>query len=327
MSESLPILVDTADRLFGDLGGQPAAPFEALWPQVEASGIGALLLPEDKGGFGGDWQDAFAVIRLAGVHALALPVAEAILTGALGWDGGEGYAAIAPACEGVLADGRFSGRASGVPWGRQARAVFAMVDGGLLRIDAAGAATTQRDNPAGEPRDLMVFDGAAAETADGPDGFALGAIARVAQIAGALDAALDLSIEHANGRSQFGKPIAKFQAVQQSLAVFAEEAAAVNCAGQAAARAADLGDAAFEIAAAKLRANRACGVGAAVAHQIHGAIGFTHESSLHRLTRRLAGWRTEFGGDRFWSERLGRRVAARGADAFWPDIVARGETA
>jgi acyl-CoA dehydrogenase len=144
-------------------------------------------------------------------------------------------------------------------------------------------------------------------------------------MAGALDAALARSIQYANERVQFGKPIGKFQAVQQNLAVFAEEAAAVNCAAQAAARATDRGDAGFEIAAAKLRANMAAGIGISIAHQVHGAIGFTMEYGLHRWTRRLVAWASEFGSETYWAQNLGAKVAAGGADAFWPDLVRRSD--
>jgi acyl-CoA dehydrogenase len=180
----------------------------------------------------------------------------------------------------------------------------------------------------GEPRDVLTFEAAPAETAPSDiDLFARGAFLRTAQIAGALDAALAASIAYANDRVQFGKPISKFQTVQQNLAIFATEAAAVNSAGQAAARAADAGDASFEFAAAKLRANAAAGQGAALAHQVHGAIGFTQEHPLHRLTRRLVGWRSEFGGDRFWAQRLGRRVANLGPEGLWPELTRRSDAA
>lgn len=153
--------------------------------------------------------------------------------------------------------------------------------------------------------------------------FSLMAFARAAQIAGALDAALALSVAYANDRVQFGRPLGKFQAVQQSLASFACEAAAANCAAMGAAQALDRGDAEFELAAAKLRANRAVEVGTTVAHQVHGAIGFTQEYGLHPLTRRLWQWRSEFGNDAHWSGKLGERVIARGAEAFWSDLTAR----
>lgn len=153
--------------------------------------------------------------------------------------------------------------------------------------------------------------------------FALMAFARSAQIAGTLDAALALSVDYVNERQQFGRPLGKFQAVQQSLASFACEAAAANCAAMGAAQALQRGDAEFEIAAAKLRANRAVEVGTTVAHQVHGAIGFTEEYSLHHLTRRLWQWRSDYGNDAHWSRRLGEHVIEAGADAFWPDLTAR----
>ncbi len=149
------------------------------------------------------------------------------------------------------------------------------------------------------------------------------AFARSCQIAGALDATLALSVDYVNERQQFGRPLGRFQAVQQSLATFSCEAAAANCAAMGAAQALDRGLADLEIAAAKLRANRAVEVGTAIAHQVHGAIGFTQEYSLQHLTRRLWQWRSEHGNDAYWSAKLGSGVIARGADNFWPDLTAR----
>ena len=153
------------------------------------------------------------------------------------------------------------------------------------------------------------------------------AFARAAQIAGALDAALGLAVGYVNERQQFGRPLGKFQAVQQSLATFACEAAAANCAAMGAAQALNRGAAQFEIAAAKLRANRAVEIGTTVAHQVHGAIGFTQEYALHHLTRRLWQWRSEYGNDAHWSRRLGSAVTARGAGRVWPDLTARTDPA
>jgi acyl-CoA dehydrogenase len=101
----------------------------------------------------------------------------------------------------------------------------------------------------------------------------------------------------------------------------------VNCAGQAAFAAAGKYDGAaeFEVAAAKLRANMAIGIGTSTAHQVHGAIGFTKEYSLHPLTRRLWSWRSEFGSDSHWSAIMGASVIAAGADAFWPTLTERSD--
>jgi acyl-CoA dehydrogenase len=103
--------------------------------------------------------------------------------------------------------------------------------------------------------------------------------------------------------------------------VFGAETAAATCASRSAAIAASAGDASFAIAAATLRANQAIGVATATAHQVHGAIGFTREYALRQATQRLWSWRSEYGNDRYWSERLGRAVVERGADMFWTDLT------
>ena len=156
-----------------------------------------------------------------------------------------------------------------------------------------------------------------------------GAFIRVAQAAGALDAALTMSIDHVNTRQQFGKPLGKFQAVQQVLAIFATEAAAVNVAGAAAAAALDRahGDfdtALFEIASAKLRMNKAIGVAASIAHQVHGAIGFTREYDLHRLTGPLLDWRSDHGNDAYWANVLGGMAVKLGGAGLWAEVTRRG---
>ena len=105
------------------------------------------------------------------------------------------------------------------------------------------------------------------------------------------------------------------------------ETAAIDVAGQGAAAALDRGDAAFEIAAAKLRTNMAIGTGTGIAHQVHGAIGFTHEYDLHRYTRRLMGWRSEFGNDRYWAERTGAFALKAGGAGLWGALTMRTDKA
>jgi alkylation response protein AidB-like acyl-CoA dehydrogenase len=73
---------------------------------------------------------------------------------------------------------------------------------------------------------------------------------------------------------------------------------------------------------AKSRIGEAAGKGAEIAHQVHGAMGFTREHNLHYSTRRLWSWRDEFGNETYWQSRLGREIAARGADALWPMLTA-----
>jgi alkylation response protein AidB-like acyl-CoA dehydrogenase len=229
MSELRTLLADTTERVLTK---------DPDWDAVEEAGLPKVLVPEEQGGFGGTWEDAFIVVRACGAHATDLPIAEAIL-----------------------------------------------------------------DSATVNDRDLH------------------SAMMLAAKMAGALNAALDLSVQYTRERHQFGKPLASFQAIQQQLAVFTEEAAATDMAAAAAFRAADRGDAWFEIACAKLRANQAARISTGIAHQVHGAMGFTAEYRLNHLTRRLWKWGSEHGNERYWADRIGAAIAARGAANFWADLT------
>ena len=312
MSASRLLLTDLAEGLFAELKG---CDFALGWPKLAEAGFASLLVSEEQGGFGGDFADLFAIMRLAGFHVLPLPLGETIiaywLLRQLGITPPAGPMTI-------VAD------ASRVPWGRNCAAIVSVDQGQLKLFSAADCHWEEGVSPSGEPRDrLLRSSNPIASAPCNVDVVAIGAFLRVAQAAGALDAALMLAIEHANTRIQFGKPLAKLQAVQQNLASFAAEAAAVNMAGQATADALDHGDAGFEIAAAKIRTNLAIGIGVAIAHQVHGAIGYTQDYPLHHLTTRLMGWRSEYGNDAFWSIRLGRRVAQKGGVGLWRELTAR----
>jgi acyl-CoA dehydrogenase len=148
---------------------------------------------------------------------------------------------------------------------------------------------------------------------------AVGAAFRAQQIAGALERVMAMTTQYAMDRTQFGRPIGKFQAVQQSLAVLAGQTAA---AGAAAAMAAEETIRLLPVAVAKARCGEAAGIGAAIAHQVHGAIGFTHEHALHFLTKRLWSWRDEFGNETEWNQLTGRHIAKAGPNRYWAEITA-----
>lgn len=328
MNEQQTMLADMAGGLFAGLSHTTNV--VDGWAQIEGMGFGGLLLDEAAGGFGGTWADVGIVARLAGYHALALPVVEAAAATWLAAQAGfeaDGIGTLAERADGDLADGCFTGVLRGVAWGRDADYAAAPApDGGTMIVPLAGARIEPRENAAGEPRDVLHVTGASVRRTAG-DVFALGAALRTMQMAGALDAALTMAVGYVNDRQQFGKPLGKLQAVQQSLAVFACEAAATNCAATGLAQALDRRDATFETAAAKARANMAASIGAAIAHQAHGAIGFTQDYGLHPLTRRLWSWRSEFGSEQHWNRILGESVCAAGADGYWAAMVARTDPA
>jgi len=321
MSDQETMLHDMTTALFGALGH--GATLAEAWPRIEELGLPDLLVSEAEGGFGGSWQDALTVFRQAGFNALAIPVPEAILAAHIGAPlGFRGRGTLASSSSGQVAEGTFEGTLHGVAAAAGASFVVAPIDGGgSLIIDIGDIPATEARTISGEARDVVEVSGRKAARSDS-DIFKLAAFARAAQIAGALDAALAVSTNYVNQRKQFGRTLAKFQAIQQNLATFASEAAAANCAAMAAAQALDRQAASFEIAAAKLRCNQAVGIGTAIAHQVHGAIGFTQEYGLHPLTRRLWAWRSEYGNDSHWAAFLGSHVCKRGADKFWPDLTA-----
>jgi acyl-CoA dehydrogenase len=138
---------------------------------------------------------------------------------------------------------------------------------------------------------------------------------------GALDRALELSVSHAKTRVQFGRPIARFQAVQQELARLADEVAAAAATALSAAGEVERGGGGIAVACAKTRVGEAAATGAGIAHQIHAAIGVTEEFALHHSTLRLQAWRSEYGTEPGWSERLGAHILESGADRLWPILT------
>jgi acyl-CoA dehydrogenase len=220
-----------------------------------------------------------------------------------------------------------------VPWGGRSERVVAFAESGgqrfVVSAPTAAARVTPGRNLAAEPRDTLVWDDvelpddALAPAPPGVDAAALrlrGALARSAQIAGALARVAELTVRYTGERQQFGRPVARFQAVQAHLVTIAEEAQLAGLAVQVAALNARPDPAFLDVAAAKTAAGEAATTAARASHQAHGAIGMTKEYELGQLTRRLWSWRDEFGGERSWSRQLGRQLADDGADALWPHV-------
>ncbi|BDG75079.1 acyl-CoA dehydrogenase [Roseomonas fluvialis] len=280
---------------------------QAAWDALDALGLGAALVPDARGGAGLGFAEIAPLLEALGRAGAPVPLAEGI-----------GAAALLAAAGIDVPPGVLTFAAAGVPvpWGRHAAHVV-VVDGARVALHAAASLRWREAmNIAREARDTPTMAAPIAEgtlpNAWGNDAArALTALLRSAQIAGALQGALALAVDHANTRKQFGRPIGRFQAVQQQLAVFAAETSAASVAAAAAARAADargLADAAFEIGCAKVTAGEAAAKGAAIAHQVLAAMGITEEHALHHLTRRLWSWRDEGGSERFWSARIGALV-------------------
>jgi len=355
VEESENIVAQTAERIFADLadaqtinrdkkGGWKAP----LWRALSEAGLPLSWVGEEYGGSAATLAEGFGVLSAAGRFAIGVPLAETMLAGWLlsqakiaSPDGEMTLAPTNPKDRIIMnADGSLSGRARGIPFARDARhiAVLAHDQGGSASIALAATAKCRIEpnlNLGGDGSDTVTFDRVAPlAIKPAPEGFGhtslllMGAVARSLQIAGALETLLDISVKYSNERVAFEKKISKFQAVQHNLAKLAGESAAALAAATSAADAfadaAISSDAAFlEGASAKIRCSEAAEKAAAIAHQVHGAIGFTIEHILHRYSLRALAWRDDFGSESYWAVELGQRVAGGGADELWPLVASR----
>lgn len=317
-----------------------------LWAALEQIGVTTLAVPEEYGGAGGDVAAAVAVLEVLGEYSASVPLAETALLA--GWLlAGCGAAVPSGPMTAVVAGPGLGtrperaglsvwGTIARVPWARCAHRVVVLDDRRIIVLEPGDLLLTPGANLAGEPRDDLTVDAIvpASRVYDVPEGSALSvrafrsraALARAALMSGAARRALELSVAYAGEREQFGRPIAKFQAVQQHLAAMAGETLLAKVAVEAAALAVDAhGDADLAVASAKVVAGQMAGVVASLAHQVHGAIGFTEEHSLRHSTTRLWAWRDESGNEDVWSAELARRVMSAGTGGLWPLLTgARG---
>ncbi|TDC91477.1 acyl-CoA dehydrogenase [Saccharopolyspora aridisoli] len=329
---------DLSDRLAQTTSG---VAFDAeLWQRLSRLGFTALTAPEQQGGSGAGWPEAAALLSESAAAARHLPFAESDLL-AHWLLRSAGIPADDPTSPLTLAIVEPDGTARAVPWLGQVPAVllFRRADGTCAVAeslhhqhpdhsrnqvpdhgsDPVTRSGQVRGNLLGveEPRGAVEVD------AGSLDELVLrGALARAVQIVGALDAVVRLCVEHSRTRVQFGRPIAKFQAVQHLVADAAAEAALARAAVDAAALdAAETGSpSAVKVAAARSCAGHAVSVVVRNAHQVHGAIGTTQEHPLQLFTLPALDWRGEFGTTRDWDRFLGETTRTA---SLW-DVVLGG---
>ena len=265
---------------------------EAMWDVFSESGFVDALVPEARGGAGLSLVDAHPLWMALGRHAVPLPVGETMIARMLLADAPQGPIALAVA----------EGAAVVVPCGRVATHLLVETGGALHLVEAKGEAT-------GVPASLAArvdLGAISAPVASAPaSGLrAIAAILRAALIAGAAERLTVMTAAYANERIQFGKPIGRQQALQQQMAVMAEEMVAARIASQLGC-AGGFPPSLAAAAAAKSVASKAAARVAATAHAVHGAIGISEEHDLQLFTRRLHEWRLADGSESYWNRLLG----------------------
>lgn len=307
---------------------EPGHGLDELWGRLGELGLVRLTGSEKSGGSGAGWAEAAELLRAAAGNGVSVPLAEHDLLACWLLEAA-GLPVDASRRTACLLDG--DGAARAVPWLSTAeRLVVVWHDGTTHRVadvDPAGLTVTPGSNGAGEPRDTVACDLSALHGEPVSDTvvreFHLrAALARAVQVCAALDRILAMSVAHAGERIQFGRPLAKFQAVQNLVADIAAEAALARAATDGALAEVLCTDWAsphleFLVAVARSCAGHAASVVVRNAHQVHGAIGTTREHRLHEFTTPALAWRSEYGSVQYWDDRLTDYATAAGSEGLW----------
>ncbi|KUI46450.1 acyl-CoA dehydrogenase [Mycobacterium sp. GA-1199] len=272
-------------------GAGDASPGRKVWAQLTDLGVTALLVPEKYDGIDAHPVDLVVAAERLGRWCVPGPVAESI--------------AVAPI---LLADDERCARlASGELIATVAltpqvpRAVDADT-AGLILVAADGevrdgTAVTQRESVDPSRKLFDVNPSGDGRAADVARAYEFGVLATAAQLVGAGQAMLDMSVEYAKQRSQFGKVIGAYQAIKHKLADvhIAVELARPLVYGAALSLADNSADTARDVSAAKAAAGDAALLAARSALQTHGAIGFTQEHDLSLWLLRAQALRSAWG--------------------------------
>jgi alkylation response protein AidB-like acyl-CoA dehydrogenase len=191
----------------------------------------------------------------------------------------------------------------------------------MVRSDADGV--TVLAQPSIDPTrrlSAVRFEGAAVPAEDTLDGaqadflpvFDRGCVALAAEQTGIAQRTLDMAVEYAKDRQQFGRPIGSYQAVSHRCAQMLLETENARSAALYAAWTADAEPESLSLAAsmAKAYASDAGWRVADASIQVHGGIGFTWEHDLHFFLKRAKANAAAFGDAKWHRERVAGKILA-----------------
>jgi alkylation response protein AidB-like acyl-CoA dehydrogenase len=339
-------LVQTTAREF--LAGRPGQDRADLWKEIAELGWTGLTVPESYGGVGADFLDACLLAEELGRAGATTPFVSTVAgastiarfgtghqrqewlsavvagrsmaytrAGHWGADGADLTAT--PSADGY----QVAGRALFVPFAQEVADLLvvaatpdgltaALVDGGT-----PGIIGERLDVVGNEPVYAVTFDGVAVPASRLlPDGqstvdaaTAYATVLTCAEMVGGAQAVLDLTVDYAGQRRQFGQPIGVFQAVQHHCANMAIDVLGSRFATYEAAWRLGAGlTATTEVSTAKAVVSDAYQRVCALGHQVHGAIGFTAEHDLHHYLRHATATALTYGDADFHLDQLATRL-------------------
>lgn len=315
------LLAQAAQRFFSQTcqpgllqAAEDGAPPLAAWQACQDAGFADALLPEDAGGAGLILPQILPLLHEAGRHLFPFPLADTLLARAWlhhqGQTVPDGPIALAP--HGLRSDAEGI-HGDDLPWARSSAHILGWLDGQACLL-AVNQARERRDSVHGSLDASLRWHRSAVQPLPGaataPELALLAALGYTGLIAGALEQVLALTLDYASTRRQFGKPIGRFQAVQQSISIMAEQTCAARMASELAFSSASWAPAPMLAALGKARSSQAAWQVSTRAHAVHGAIGITQEFALQRYSRRLQAWRRAAGSETFWQARIGADALA-----------------
>ncbi|MBV7486261.1 acyl-CoA dehydrogenase family protein [Bordetella sp. BOR01] len=282
------------------------------WHAIDALGYTDALIPDGGGGAGLVLPEVFGLLFAAGEAGLPFPFGDTIAARALlARAGHSGNGACIAIAKSIPAAGDGIACAE-VPGAWLVDAFLVEHDDTWLLMPAAQARITAGTyrRSSGSPS-WPTREAATARLALEHAGAAAWTNAlRSAEMAGTMQAVLRQTIAYAQERSQFGKPLGRFQAVQQDISVLAEQVASVAMAARLGCAATAHQPDPTRAAMARLRACEAVPTVCAIAHAVHGAIGVTDELTLGLRTARLREWRATGASEQQCAATIGAHVLA-----------------
>jgi len=314
-----------------------------LWSKMVAQGYTGITFPEEYGGVGFGKVELILLVEEAGRALLPGPffstvaLAGSVLNAVAGTEQKKRY--LAPICVGgarsavaileagaswnladvhiASANGKLTGEKLFVPDAAAADFIIVVARDGVFAVEAKAPGLAIRPMEAMDPTRKLYsvrLNSTPAEKIGDTGGLArafdVAAAALVAEMVGGMQRTLDMTVEYAKTRKQFGKLIGMFQAVQHQCADMYLETESARSAAYYAAWALEENapDAAVAVSIAKMYASDAARTVGNRGIQIHGGMGFTWENDLHLYYRRAKTSETAFGDSIFHRERIARLV-------------------
>jgi len=297
-----------------DAGGRT----KRLWGRLADMGVIGATAPEAAGGLGLTEIDLVPLLEETGRAALAGPVVEtAAVAVPLLRDAGRDATRIAAGDAVVAAalDPSALGRAPLVPYADLADLVVLGEGTAVHVVERAQIALEPRASVDGSRRlfEVRWRPTEATRLAGGAlagDAFDRGALGTSAQLVGLAQHLVDVTVEYAKHREQFGVPIGSFQAVKHHLADAALDLEFARPLVYRAAHSVAHADPerAVHVSMAKARASDAALLAARVALQVHGAIGYTTEYDLHLWMKRAWALAASWGDAAWHRHRIGLAI-------------------